>query len=539
MKKIISFCLVVVLLLGGIAPTAIGASNEAPWEVAMHQSLNWIEQSLAEGPRVGSVGGEWAILALARAGRICQGSPWLDPWFADLDRLLVEVDGLVAAGHSILHPPSTGTFPAELRRQTDFQRVTIALSALGADATNVNGRDLTQVYRTFTPRGQRHALNQTINADSYALIALNTGGYGGDTTQFLQAILETQRADGSFGLIPQQASSAFDVDMTAMVVQALAPYYRAGNAPAVLAVGRALGWLRTQTFIDPESTAQMIVALTELGSTYRQEAGTYVAHLLAWHEPETGAFRRPYPTSPRNQMATEQAAYALVAYWRMVNHMTSLYDMRDVVGRGQTGSRHPDVGPVPITHPGRTFPDIQGTPHQTAIETLAARGIILGRGDNSFAPNDTMTRAEFAAIITRALSLPNRTANISFLDVPANVWYTRVVETAFYYGIVNGTSATSFSPYGTITRQEAALMVARAARLAGINTDMNHAQVEHMLGQFEDGHTVATWTRGELAFLLCTGILRANGNTISPQAQIQRGEIAQMLFHLLGQANLL
>jgi hypothetical protein len=75
-----------------------------------------------------------------------------------------------------------------------------------------------------------------------------------------------------------------------------------------------------------------------------------------------------------------------------------------------------------------------------------------------------MTRAEFASIIVRGLGLPGKTSDV-FADVPAKSWYAEAVGSAYSYGIVAGTTPTTFNPNGSITREEAAAMVARAAKL--------------------------------------------------------------------------
>jgi len=312
--------------------TPVVDTTEAGWETAMNSSIDWLYSEIAQGPHVGSVGGEWAILALARAGRISASDAWVSGWFTDLNRLLGEVDRLIADGNNIQNPASAGIFPSSLRRWTDFQRITLALGSLGIDASDYNGRDLTEFYRAFVPISQRHALNQTVNVDTFALIALDSGQFSGDRNQFINSLLDSQRADGvwSLGAGSNSAPGMGDIDITAMVIQALAPYY-GSNSDVRVAVDRSLNWLRSQTFSDPEGTAQMIVALTALGSEFADEALYYVNHLLQWFDSDSGAFRRPNIDSPINMMATEQAAYALVAYWRFVNNMNSLYDMSDVL----------------------------------------------------------------------------------------------------------------------------------------------------------------------------------------------------------------
>jgi hypothetical protein len=328
MRKIVIFLLAFVMGIGLVAPTATVQAAPASWESAMNRSLDWVRKTVSPNPVVGSVGGEWAVLALARADRVTADDPWVRAWLADLDRTLAQVDRL-SRTNDIHNPPSVGTFPSALRRWTDFQRVTIALTALGIDASDYKGRDLTEIFGAYVPSAERHSLNRTVNVDTFALIALDTLPYNGDRDKFIEALVNAQRANGTWSLAPNLPTSALDLDVTAMALQALAPYYHEDDARVTESVEKTLKWLRSQTFQDAESTAQMIVALTALGSDFADEAEYYVNHLLRWFDPATGGFRRPGLREPVNHMTTEQAAYALVAYWRFVNDMNSLYNMSD------------------------------------------------------------------------------------------------------------------------------------------------------------------------------------------------------------------
>jgi len=317
-------------------------------------------------------------------------------------------------------------------------------------------------------------------------------------------------------------------------MQALAPHYHDDRRVAE-AVDKALDWLRAQTFSDVEGTAQMIVALTALGPDFANEAEYYVDHLLRWFDAATGGFRRPSVNDPVNLMATEQAAYALVAYWRFVNGMNHLYDMNDALL--EIRGREPEVREVEVALPGRTFDDIQSHESRGAIEALAARGIIGGRSEAEFDPDATMTRAEFAAVVTRSLGLANR-PNAHFSDIPHDAWFAGAVGAAFYYEIISGTSAAAFNPGGTITRQEAAVMVARAARLAGMDTALGDTETLNILAMFGDYRTADNWAWASLAFCFREGILDDSKFYIEPLAAITRGEIAEMLYRMLRQANL-
>jgi len=516
----------------------------------MEATLEWIKATSPSGPQIGAAVGEWAVLAMVRAGRVTIEDPWMQSWITDIANVMTEIDDITAAtGADINHPPSAGTFPTDLRRWTDFQRLTLALGAFGLDATDFMGWDVTAPFNSFVPTAQRHALNRTILADIFGLIALNS--QGNTEEQFLSNVLSLQRNDGSWSLDPARPTSALDLDITAMALQALAPFYRAGAAGIADAVYRAVDWLLAQEVPDPEGTAQIIVALTALGPAYATEAEYYVELLLAWFDPSTGGFRRPTHTDPVNHLATIQAAYALVAYWRFVNNMSPLFETYgdfttlavmpapsappEITG---LPGRHQDVSVPGVIHLGRTFADIQGHENQRAIETLAARGIISGRGDNRFEPDATMTRAEFSAIIVNGLGLPAKSL-ASFEDVSPTAWFAQAVGTAFYYEIISGVSATRFNPRGTLTRQEAAVMIARAARLCGMDTTLTDIETLNILAMFGDYRRAANWAWDALAFCYREGILDDYEFYIRPRDAVTRGEVAEMMYRLLSRASLI
>ena len=159
-------------------------------------------------------------------------------------------------------------------------------------------------------------------------------------------------------------------------------------------------------------------------------------------------------------------------------------------------------------------------------------------GKGTFAPNKTMTRAEFAAIVTRALGLAAKDTK-AFTDVPSSKWYAGYIGTANSSGIVNGVGSGKFNPDGTITRQEAAAMVARATKLCGLDTSMDAASVKDMLAQFGDYRGVASWAKEPLALCYAANILDQSDLNIEPTKAILRCEIAQMLYNMLTAAELI
>lgn len=540
-RKGVSLLLALVVLLA-CGMTAQAVTNQG-LDAAISNTAGYLLKTVKD-PQVGSVGGEWAVLGLARSGYDVP-----DKYYQDY---CSTVEAYVKACNGVLDD----------RKYTEYSRVILALTSIGKDPANVAG------YNLLTPLGDYDkTIWQGINGPIFALIALDSGNYpmpqnpnaAKQATRdlYVNNILSQQLNDGGFAL----AGTAADPDITAMALQALAGYK--GRADVNKVIGEAVSCLSNMQDDqggysswgtgNSESVAQVITALGELGislddSRFVKNGNTLVDSLLTYYIKDNG-FRHTADGSGSNGMATEQAFYALVSARRNMDGKNSLYDMSDalkVPDSGDTGSnpgeglgdKNSDIKAMPIIYPGRTFPDISVHVNKSAIEALAARGIIDGKTGRSFDPDATMTRAEFAAIIVRGLGLTLKTNN-NFTDVPPAEWYAGYVGTANAYGIVNGATTTTFNPLGAITRQEAAVMVARAAKLCGMDTSMGTAEIRDMLAQFADYVLVASWAQESVAFCCKKNILNQSDLEINPVNAIKRCEIAQMLFNMLGDANLL
>ncbi|MCR5648551.1 MAG: S-layer homology domain-containing protein, partial [Oscillospiraceae bacterium] len=200
--------------------------------------------------------------------------------------------------------------------------------------------------------------------------------------------------------------------------------------------------------------------------------------------------------------------------------------------------KDPAVKKVPVTAAGTTFPDIAGHPNKAAIEALAARGIINGYNASQFGPNDKITRAQFAKITIMALGMSAQKTS-AYSDVASDAWYAGWVGTATAYKIVNGYGGGKFGPDDYITREQAATMVARAAKLCGMNPDAYSGGWRDYLASFGDYMSVSDFARGPLAFCYDQGILDKSALNINPKEEIKRCEIAQMVYNMLSKAKLL
>ncbi|MBU7006555.1 S-layer homology domain-containing protein [Phosphitispora fastidiosa] len=114
----------------------------------------------------------------------------------------------------------------------------------------------------------------------------------------------------------------------------------------------------------------------------------------------------------------------------------------------------------------KSFADTAGHWAQDDINILASKLIISGKTQDIFAPDKEITRAEFAAILVRALALQPNVKNAKFSDVPSGAWHEAAVAAAEEYGIITGYTDGTFRPNAKVTNEEAAAMLIRDLRVA-------------------------------------------------------------------------
>jgi len=503
-----------------------------------------------KNPVVGSEGGEWAVFGLARSGYDVPQAYYAQ-YYENVEKTVRELNG-------VLH---------ELK-YTDYARVVIGLTAAGYDPRDVAGYDLTVPLGDF-----ERTVWQGINGPIFALIALDTANYPvpaniaartqATRAMYVNEILSRQLNDGGFSLSGGTSAATkaerADPDLTGMALQALAKYQ---DNPAVKqATDRALACLSNMQDASggfaswgkasSESVVQVIVALCELGipiedARFVKNGSTLLDNLMTYYKKGAG-FQHTADGTGQSQMATEQALYALAAIQRASEGKTSLYRISDVAltapnatlpGRVGLPGKHLDVRHKAITLPGKTFTDVAAHANQAAIEALAARDMTSGKGNGLFAPDDVMTRAEFATVVVNGLGLAATQAN-PFADVPADAWYAGTVTAAARYGIVSGTSATTFSPMSVLSRAEAAVMIVNTAKLCGMDTAMTDAEARDVLAAFGDYMTVPGWAWPAFAFCYREGILPMDEFDIQPLESVTRAAVADMLYRLLGAVELL
>lgn len=534
MKRFLKIYLFVII--NTIILNAAAADNSV--NDTVRNMAEYIYKTTAD-PRPGSVGGEWAVIGLARSGADIP-QEYYDTYYNNLTDYLKQHDG-------ILHD----------KKYTEYSRVIIALAAIGKNPENVSG------YNLLMPLGDYNkTIWQGINGPIWALTALDSGGYDipqNDSAQiqatremYINYILNSQLADGGWAL----SGEVSDIDITAMAVQALAKYKTDDNVNNALnkaleyisnaqnSGGGFFGGSISENSESSENTAQVIVALCCMGidlndTRFVKNNNNLLDNLMTYYD--TG-FKHTHDSESVNQMASEQAFYSLAALKRFSEGKTSLYDMSDVSGTlfSDNNKSNTDVKKTEIIFPDKTFSDIKENKNRAAIESLAARNIINGKSEDIFDPDSTMTRAEFAAITVKALGLYNEKISKNvFSDISKSDWFFGYVTSAYEYGIINGVSESEFNPNGKITREEAAVMTSRAAGICGMNTNIETVAARNILAEFIDYVKISDWAFSASAFCYQNGILDSSVLEINPKEYVTRAEIAQMLFNMLGKADLL
>ncbi len=491
-------------------------------------------------PTVSSIGGEWLILALAR-GNASVPENYFEDYLDNVYKHIIKNKG-------ILHE----------KKYTEYARVALALSALGQNPQNFGGFDLVAPLLDYDS-----TVEQGTNGAIYALLALDCKDYNNsDNTEalatarqkYIDFLLNNQNSDGGFGL---SSGSASDTDVTAMVLQSLSRY--TSNDRVRTAIDSALDFLSKNQCDDgsfkgqfgntSESSAQILTAMSVLGisitdTRFVKNKKTVLDGLLSFYKKGSG-FVHLSSSDEVNQMSTEQAICALVAYIRAKNKLPSFFDMQDSIETKWISgdsfglpNKISDIMLIPVICPDKGFDDISTEPYKSEIIALAERGIIKGKTNSSFDPSGEVTRAEFSALLTRALGI-EATSSYSFEDVAKDSWYYASVSTAYQYGIIKGVSDTHFNPNGIITREEASVMLARCAMLCGQSSISDEQQIRNILAQFDDYTTISDWAQASLALCINAKIFSDASLELEPSKPLLRSESAYLLYNLLDTSLLL
>jgi len=182
----------------------------------------------------------------------------------------------------------------------------------------------------------------------------------------------------------------------------------------------------------------------------------------------------------------------------------------------------------------RDFADIAGHWARGDIMALADKGIIDGVTATEFKPEEKITRAQFAKLLTAALKIKaEQNTGISFQDVPAGAWYRDYVTAAVKAGLIMGYSDDIFAPDDNITREQMAVIISRALKMKS-TADLSHSVTEQIIDKFKDKGDISPWAGNEIYLAVSCGIVSGvSEDTFAPQVTATRAETAAMILRLL------
>ena len=308
------------LLLAMLVSLAACGKEETPIE----KTARYLQAQISE-PTCATVGGDWLVFGLARSG-LKAPQKYFDTYYKNVEDYIVSVDGVLSR-----------------KKNTEYSRVILALTAIGKNPADAAGFNLLLPLGDFD-----ETVRQGVNGVIFALLALDSGGYEipeapeaetqATRELYVGELLRREIPDGGWAL----TGGTPDADMTAMALQALAKYRDRQDVEdavqrglAALAAlqepnGAYLSWDEENS----ESVCQVIVALTELGISLDDERfvknGQTLPQVLERFACEDGSYRHSL-NGNSDEMATEQAFYALAAIHRAETGKTTLYDMTDVM----------------------------------------------------------------------------------------------------------------------------------------------------------------------------------------------------------------
>lgn len=321
MKRTLGKLLILALVLASLLSLAACAKKP---DDPLTRTASYLQSQVKE-PSFGALGGDWLVFGLARSGADVS-QKYLDTYYKNVVNYVEETGGVLSE-----------------RKYTEYSRVVLALTAIGKDPRDVAGYDLLLPLADFD-----ETVSQGLNGAIFALLALDSGRYDipenpNAATQatrelYVAEILRREIETGGWALSGNEP----DADMTAMALQALAKYRDDPDASAAIERGiTALSSMQEPNGAylswgeeNSESVSQVITALTELGispedSRFVKNGQTLLSSLERF-SCEDGGYRHTL-SSGADEMASEQALYALAAVHRAQAGLSTLYDMTDVM----------------------------------------------------------------------------------------------------------------------------------------------------------------------------------------------------------------
>ena len=180
---------------------------------------------------------------------------------------------------------------------------------------------------------------------------------------------------------------------------------------------------------------------------------------------------------------------------------------------------------------GLPFVDVKsGDWFYDAVKYAYENGLMNGTSATTFAPNGTMNRAMIVTVLYRLEKSPAVTSAAKFTDVPAGQWYSDAVAWAAANNIVNGYDETTFGPLNAVTREQMAAILYRYEQYKGMDT----VTLEENLNRFPDQDKISAYAVPAMQWAVGQKVINGNADgTLDPTGTATRAQVAQIFMNLL------
>ncbi|MDQ8734352.1 glycoside hydrolase family 66 protein [Paenibacillus sp. LHD-38] len=277
---------------------------------------------------------------------------------------------------------------------------------------------------------------------------------------------------------------------------------------------------------------KMTEALQKVKGLEAKAAGSVFAFEIGViHSEGTTYLKEHFKQPVKLDIELEQGADAELAGIYYYNEGTSewMYMGGTIAGSGR--SLHAALSHFSIYAPlvwNQAYEDVNAAHWANqAIKMLTAKHIVGGKGNGRFEPSAAITRAELAALLSRAYGL-SASADAGFKDVKASEWYAEAVSAVYEKGWMAGKGAGTFAPQAAITREELAVIVARIFSEEEASQQGNGSQ------SFTDAAQTAPWAKQAVEHVIENGFMNGIGDgRFAPKRTTSRAETALLLYRLL------
>lgn len=254
---------------------------------------------------------------------------------------------------------------------------------------------------------------------------------------------------------------------------------------------------------------------------------------------ELGAYVERDIALPDNAAATGITTGVSIGSDGTVRHVPTSFFQND--GKMYARLNSMNTGSYSLISNSIQFADAANHWAEEDINRLGAKLILEGNDSGQFGPNEDITRAEFTALLVRALNLESAGHSPGFTDIQTTSWYNSDIGAAVSYRLIAGFEDGTFRPDDRITREQAMTIAAKAMKLTGLDSLSSEPPAsEQTLSRFKDANEVSPWAHSGVAASVSTGVISGrNNDELAPKDYVSKAEVALIIDRLLKKSGLI